>query len=219
MSGRTCSTLFHEGGLALTAESSWSDTGDDGIGRLPGFATESRMHLHIPVLAPKGPKLSLGTTPSPRKADERVVVVAPKARRAPIGPLVPGIHGCAHGGMIEVLERHQDVRIVVACCGKTAVGMSEHLPETRPGAQRSDTRSVVDYTVLGEQFNDLVVEPVVEAVRVAVDEIDDLVLIDQLPNRGLDVTVHEPSWVRRAIRGQAGTVASSSQCRGEFESS
>jgi hypothetical protein len=103
--------------------------------------------------------------------------------------------------MIEVLERHQDVRIVVACCGKTAVGMSEHLPETRPGAQRSDARSVVDYTVLGEQFNDLVVEPVVDAVRVAVDEIDDLVLIDQLPNRGLDVTVHELSWVRRAILG------------------
>ena len=148
------------------------------------------MHLQIPVLDPKGPKLSLGNTPSLRKSDDRVVVVAPKARRAPIGPLVPGVDGCAHGRMIEVLERHQDVGIVVACCGKTAVGMPEHLPETRPGAhQHGDARSVVDHTVLGEQFNDFVVQSVIDAVRVAVDKIDDLVLVDQLPNRGL-VRVH-----------------------------
>jgi hypothetical protein len=148
------------------------------------------MHFHIPVLDPKDPKLSLGYTPSLGKADDRVVVVAPKAGRAPIGPLVPGVDGCAHGCMIGVLERHQDVGIVVACCGKTAVGVSEHLPETRPGPHKhGDAGSVVNHTILGEQFNDLVVQPVIDAVRVAVDKIDDLVLVDQLPNRGL-VLVH-----------------------------
>jgi hypothetical protein len=73
---------------------------------MAGFATESRMHLHTPVLAPEDPELPLGNPPSLGKADDRVMVVAPDARRAPVGPLVPGIHGCAHGGMIEVLERH-----------------------------------------------------------------------------------------------------------------
>jgi hypothetical protein len=139
---------------------------------------------------PRGPKLSFGNTPSLRKADDRVVVVTPKARRAPIGPLMPGVDGCVHGRMIEVLERHQDVGIVVACCGKTAARMSEHLPETRSGAhEHGDARSVVDHTVLSEQFNDLVIQSVIDAVRVAMDKIDDLVLVDQLPNRG-QVSVH-----------------------------
>ena len=79
------------------------------------------MHLQVPVLDAKRPKLSLGNTPSLGKTHDRVVVEAPKPRRAPIRPLVPGVHGCAHGRMIEVLERHHDVGIVVTCCGKTAV--------------------------------------------------------------------------------------------------
>jgi len=54
----------------------------------------------------------------------------------------------------------------------------------------SDARAVVDHTVLGEQFDDLVVEPVIDAVRVAVDEIDDLILVDQTLHRGFGVTVH-----------------------------
>ena len=87
------------------------------------------------------------------------MVVAPHSWCATVRPLVPGVHGCAHRRMIEVLERRQDIRIVVVCCGKSAVGMSEHLPETRPGSHGvCDTRSTVDHTVLSEQFNDLVGE-------------------------------------------------------------
>src|ERR1700675_4927732 len=57
--------------------------------------------------------------------------------------------------MIGVLECHEDVRIVVARCGESSIGISEHLPETSLGSDGRDTRSVVDHTVLGEQLNDL----------------------------------------------------------------
>jgi hypothetical protein len=93
--------------------------------------------------------------------------------------------------MIEVFERHKDVRIVVAGCGISTSGMSEHPPESSPGSHRCDTRSVVDHTVLGEEADDLVVEPVIDAIRIAMNEIDYLVLVNELTNRGGYITLHE----------------------------
>ena len=104
----------------------------------PGFAIEGRMHLHCPILDPEGPKLSLRDAPSLGKANDRVVVIAPEAGRAPVGPLVPGVHGCAHRRMLGVRECHKDVRVVVARCGEPCIGMSEHLPEASPGPHGRD---------------------------------------------------------------------------------
>src|SRR5580693_7486056 len=134
------------------------------------------MHLHTPILCPQGPKLSLSNTPSLGKTNHRVVVITPQARGTPVGPLVPGVDGCAHGCMIEVIERHEDVRIVVARCGKTTIGMSEHAPETCLGSHGRNTRSVVDHTVLDEKLDNLLIEPVIDAIRIAMNEIDDLIL-------------------------------------------
>jgi len=66
--------------------------------------------------------------------------------------------------MIKLLERHEDVRILVARGGKSPFGMSEHPSETSRGSHGRPARSVVDHTVLGEQFQDLVVESVINAV-------------------------------------------------------
>ena len=102
----------------------------------------------------------------------------------------PCVHGRAHVPVIKVLDCHQDIRIVMARCCKSTIGMSEHPPETRPGSHWwCESRSVVDHTVLGEQFDDLFVEPVIDAVRIAVDEIDNLVLVYQPPKCGFGVTV------------------------------
>jgi hypothetical protein len=80
--------------------------------------------------------------------------------------------------MIEVLERHEDVRVVMARSRISTIGMSEHPPEAGPGLHGHPARSVVDHTVLGEKFDDLVVEPVIDAVRIAMNKVDDLVLVD-----------------------------------------
>jgi len=93
--------------------------------------------------------------------------------------------------MIEVFERHKDVRIVVAGCGISTSGMSEHPSEGSPGSHWCDTRSIVDHTVLGEEADDLVVEPVIDAIRIAMNEIDYLVLVNELTNRGGYITLHE----------------------------
>src|ERR1700683_852814 len=95
--------------------------------------------------------------------------------------------------MIEVLECHEDVCIVVARRGESSGGMSEHLPETYPGSDGRDTWSVVDHTVLGKQLNDLVVEPVIDVVRIVMDAIDYLVLVDQPLNSGIIFTSHRSS--------------------------
>jgi hypothetical protein len=78
--------------------------------------------------------------------------------------------------MSEVIEGHEDVGVVVACCLISA--FPEYSPETRPRSYGRPARSVVDHTVLGEKVGDLVIEPVIDAVRIAVNEVDDLVLVD-----------------------------------------
>jgi hypothetical protein len=100
---------------------------------------------------------------------------------------------------------------VVACDGKSTIGISEHPTEGSPGSQRCDIRSVVDHTVLSEEFDYLVVEPVIDAVRIAMNEIDYLVLGDQPSNGGSVVTFHRFSWARRFTGVQARTTVSSSR--------
>jgi hypothetical protein len=68
----------------------------------------------------------------------------------------------------------------------------------------SDARSIVDQTVLGEQFNDLVIGPVIDAVRVAVDEIDDLVLADQPPHCGFEALSSGPPKPHEPLEGRPG---------------
>jgi hypothetical protein len=46
-----------------------------------------------------------------------------------------------------------------------------------------------------KQLNDLVVQPVVDEVGIAMDEIDDLVLVDQPPKCGRVLTILEFSLV------------------------
>src|ERR1700733_1449174 len=105
--------------------------------------------------------------------------------------------------MIEVIERHEDVRIVVARCGKTTIGMSEHAPETCLGSHGRNTRSVVYHTVLDEKLDNLLIEPVIDAIRIAMNEIDDLILGDQPLDGGNLVAVHLPSCARPATLMQA----------------
>ena len=70
--------------------------------------------------------------------------------------------------------------------------MSEHLPGDWLWTERAESPArKLDYTALGKQLNDLVVQPVVNEVGIAMDEIDDLVLVDQLPNCGRILTIHE----------------------------
>ena len=92
---------------------------DPGRCRLRNVALEGRMHHHIPILGPESPKAALSNAPSIGKADNCVVVIAPQARRDPVGAPVPGVHRRAHGRMIWVLEGHEDVRIVVARCSES----------------------------------------------------------------------------------------------------
>ena len=71
--------------------------------------------------------------------------------------------------MIGVCECDQHIRIVVTRCDESGIGMSEHLPETSPGSDRRDGWSEVDHTVCGEQINYIVVVPVIDVVRIAMD--------------------------------------------------
>jgi hypothetical protein len=72
--------------------------------------------------------------------------------------------------------------------------MPEHPTETgsRPHGG-CETRSVVDHAVLGEELNDLVVKPVIDTVRIPMDEIDDVVLVQQPTKAGGIVSVHQCS--------------------------
>jgi hypothetical protein len=88
---------------------------------------KGRMHLDVPILDSKDPELSRRDAPSLGESDDRVVVTAPQARCATVCLLVPGVHRCAHGGMLKVLEGPQYIRIVVARGDKPALRMPEHL--------------------------------------------------------------------------------------------
>lgn len=93
---------------------------------------------------------------------------------------MPGIYGCAHRGLIGTVKRHQDIRIVVAGGGIAPTGVPEHLPETSPRMHGRPIWSVVDDAILGEKFNDLVVQPVIDAIRILVNKVDYLVFVDEL---------------------------------------
>ena len=73
---------------------------------------------------------------------------------------------------------------MVARCDELGIGIPEHLPEMDSGPKGRNPRREVDYTALGKQLNDLVVQPVVNEVGITMDEIDDLVLVDQPPKCG-----------------------------------
>jgi hypothetical protein len=69
--------------------------------------------------------------------------------------------------------------------------MREHLPEPGPRMHRSESRSVVDHAIFGEELNHIVIEPVVDAVGIAVNEIDDLVLVEKPLKGGGRTTFHQ----------------------------
>jgi hypothetical protein len=74
--------------------------------------------------------------------------------------------------------------------------MLEHLPELGPRThRRCETRSIVDHAVFGEEFDHFVVEPVIDAVRIPVNEMGDVVLVEK-PPKGRGATVHQVSGIR-----------------------
>ena len=105
--------------------------------------------------------------------------------------MVPGIDRGAHRGAIGTVESHQDIRVVVAGRGKAPARVSEHLSEPGPRTHGRDARCVVDHAVFGEELYDFVVQAVINAVRVLMDEVGDLILVDELPNRSGFITDHQ----------------------------
>ena len=103
--------------------------------------------------------------------------------------------------MIGVFERHKDVGIVVAGCGISTFGTSEHPPEGSPRSHRCDARPVVvDHTVLGEEADNLVVQPVIDGIRIAMNEVDYLVLVNELTHRSGYIALHQsPLWFASAF--------------------
>ena len=93
--------------------------------------------------------------------------------------------------MIGANKRHQDIRIVVTGCGISPFGVSEHLPELSPRMHRLPARPIVHHAIFGKEFHDLVVEPVIDAIRVLVNEVDDLIFVDEPPDRGGFVSIHQ----------------------------
>lgn len=85
---------------------------------------------------------------------------------------------------------------------KSCFGMPEHLPEPGPRThRRCETRSIVDHAVFGEEFDHFVVEPLIDAVRISVNEIDDLVLVEEPPKGGSGATIHQFSGIRALSNG------------------
>lgn len=160
---------------------------------------------------PAGPSRRLASTvqvSDVRVADNRIVVVAPELRRNSISLLVPGIYRRANRRIVVLFERHQDIGIVMAGGLERRLGMPEHLPESSPRPDRSNTRSVIHRAVFGEEFDDLVVVPVIDAVRVSMDEIDDAVFVHESPKRCLLVRDHHISLLSgmRWAGGRSGCV-------------
>jgi hypothetical protein len=106
---------------------------------------------------------------------------------------VPGVHGRANRCPIGVSERHEDVGIVMAGGSESTFGVVEHPSECGSGSNRGGARGVIDHTVLGEEADDLVIEPVIDVVRIAMNQIDDLILVDELTNRSGQVALHQSS--------------------------
>jgi hypothetical protein len=75
---------------------------------------------------------------------------------------------------------------------ETATRVPEHLAQRGATAhRRREGWAIVDHAIHGEQLSDLVVEPVIDTVRVTVNEVDNLVLVHQPPKRTVLVTGHQ----------------------------
>ncbi len=69
---------------------------------------------------------------------------------------------------------------------------------------RSESRSVVDHAIIGEELDHIVIEPVVDAIGIAVNEIDDLVLVEEPLKGGGGTTLHQSPgfrgiWLQTAV--------------------
>ena len=148
------------------------------------------MPLDRPALVPRDAKHALGETPALGCTDRDIVVVAPHPWVGAVGRLVPRVERCQHGGAVVAIKTDEHVRVVVARRDKPralpgrAMIAAEHRAQCGAAPQRRcETGAVVDDAVLCEELRDLVVELVVDAVRVAVYEVDDRVLVEEALDR------------------------------------
>src|SRR5262245_22174355 len=143
-------------------------------------------------------QLTLGETPAGGGAHRDVLVVTPDPGVDALRRPVPRVDRGADGGTVVVVEGHEHVRVVMAGGEETGPGAGSGAAEQRAkGAAaadgRSDAGAVVDQALLGEELGELVVQLVIDEIRVAMDEIDDLVL------------VHQPSHVAFEVRARSAS--------------
>src|SRR5258705_9815635 len=85
-----------------------------GRAQLQPLDVDGRMHRSVPVLNTEHAELACRDEPTVGTSLGGVVVVPPHLGRRQVAALVPGIHRRAHGGVVVVVERHEDVRVVMA---------------------------------------------------------------------------------------------------------
>jgi hypothetical protein len=147
--------------------------------------------VRVPVLDTQDSELTSRDAPTVWASLDGVVVIAPQPWRRAVLALVPGIYRSANGCATVLLERHQDVCVVVARRREANGRMPEHLAQRASTAHgwRDARAAVVQHALFREQRCDLVVQAVVDAVGVAVDEVDDLILVDEALQNALSIHI------------------------------